>query len=224
MTRWFIHLVFAVAPLGLSVIAPASADTQVFPLAQTAPAASADVRPLTEFVKNLKTFSANFIQKQVNVRGQTQPGSTGNFVLARPGQFYWAYEAPYVQKLIASDGSLWVYDPDLAQVTISPLADNRGAPIGIFLGNQPLESVFTMSSIGNNDGLSWYSLSDRVQKSDFSSVQIGMDAKGIKAMVFKDKLGNSTTVQFSARVVNQPVDKTLFAFTPPAGVDVVTSR
>ncbi len=224
MTRWLINLVFVVTPLSFSVIAPAYADTQAFPLAQTAPPAAGDVRPLTEFVHNLKTFSANFIQKQVNVRGQTQPGSTGHFVLARPGQFYWAYEVPYVQKLIASDGTLWVYDPDLAQVTMSPLADNRGAPIGIFLGNQPLEEVFAISSIGNNDGLSWYSLSDRSQKSDFSSVQIGLDAKGIKAMVFKDKLGNSTTVQFSARVVNQPVDKTLFAFTPPTGVDVVHSR
>ncbi|MGC8697403.1 MAG: outer membrane lipoprotein chaperone LolA [Halothiobacillus sp.] len=224
MMRWLIGCVFVVAPLSLSVIAPALADTQAFPLGTPAAATPTDVRPLTEFVKNLKTFSANFIQKQVNVRGQTQPGSTGNFVLARPGQFYWAYEVPYVQKLIASDGKLWVYDPDLAQVTISSLSDNRGAPIGIFLGNQPLEEVFTIRSLGNNDGLSWYALSDRSQKSDFSSVQIGMDAKGIKAMVFKDKLGNNTTVQFSAREVNQPVDKTLFAFTPPAGVDVVNSH
>jgi chaperone LolA len=224
MMRWLIGLVFVIAPLGLNVIAQAQAETQVFPLTQNAAPNSGDVRPLTEFVKNLKTFSANFIQKQVNVRGQTQPGSTGNFVLARPGQFYWAYEVPYVQKLIASDGSLWVYDPDLAQVTISPLNDNRGAPIGIFLGNQPLEAVFTIASLGNNDGLSWYSLSDRSQKSDFSMVQIGMDAKGIKAMVFKDKLGNNTTVQFSERAVNQPVDHRLFAFTPPAGVDVVNSH
>ncbi|OYV27524.1 MAG: outer membrane lipoprotein carrier protein LolA [Halothiobacillus sp. 20-54-6] len=198
------------------------ADTQVFPLG--ADTVESDVRPLTEFVKNLKTFSADFVQKQVNVRGQTQPGSTGNFVLSRPGQFYWAYEKPYVQKLIASAGILWVYDPDLAQVTQSPLAENRGAPIGIFLGNQPLEKVFALSSIGSNDGLSWYSLSDRTQQSDFSQVQIGMDAKGIKAMVFTDKLGNRTTVQFSARAVNQRVDDALFKFTPPAGVDVVNSR
>ena len=224
MTRWFVGFIFIIAPLSLSAMAPAYADTQAFPLAQSGSPASADVRPLTAFVKDLKTFSANFIQKQVNVRGQTQPSSSGHFDLSRPGQFYWAYEAPYVQKLIASDGTLWVYDPDLAQVTKSPLAENRGAPIGIFLGNQPLEDVFTISSIGNNDGLAWYSLTDRAQTSDFSAVQIGMDAKGIKAMVFKDKLGNSTTVQFSDRAVNQPVDHRLFAFTPPAGVDVVNSR
>lgn len=199
-----------------------AAETQTYPLG--ASTAVADVHPLTEFVRTLKTFSADFIQQQVNVRGQKQPASSGHFVLARPGRFFWAYEKPYVQKLIANDGVLWVYDPDLAQVTRSPLADNRGAPIGIFLGNQPLQEAFDVSSIGKNDGLDWYSLKDRSAKSDFNQVQIGMDTKGIKAMVFTDKLDNRTTVQFSQREVNQKVDEALFQFVPPKGVDVVNSR
>ena len=216
----------ALAICALGSLAHASdkqaADTQTFPLG--ASSAAADVRPLTEFVRTLKTFSADFIQQQVNVRGQKQPASSGHFVLARPGRFFWAYEKPYVQKLIANEGVLWVYDPDLAQVTKSPLADNRGAPIGIFLGNQPLQEAFEVSSIGKNDGLDWYSLKDRSAKSDFNQVQIGMDAKGIKAMVFTDKLDNRTTVQFSEREVNQKVDDSLFRFVPPKGVDVVNSR
>lgn len=214
-----VGLVLAIS--GLGAVAHAD-ETQTFPLG--ASTASADVRPLTEFVRGLKTFKANFVQQQVNVRGQTQPASSGNFVLARPGRFFWAYEKPYVQKLIANEGILWVYDPDLAQVTRSPLADNRGAPIGIFLGNQPLQDAFEVSSIGKNDGLDWYSLKDRSAKSDFNQVQIGMDAKGIKAMVFTDKLDNRTTVQFSEREVNQKVDDSLFRFVPPAGVDVVNNR
>ena len=216
-----IGLVLAISALG-SVSMAKAADTQTFPLG--ASSAAADVRPLTEFVRMLKTFSADFVQQQVNVRGQKQPVSSGHFVLARPGRFFWAYEKPYVQKLIANEGVLWVYDPDLAQVTKSPLADNRGAPIGIFLGNQPLAEAFEVSSIGKNDGLDWYSLKDRSAKSDFNQVQIGMDAKGIKAMVFTDKLDNRTTVQFSQREVNQKVDDSLFKFVPPAGVDVVNNR
>lgn len=214
-----IGLLLVVGALGLGAQA---SQTQTIPLA--ASTAAADVRPLTEFVRTLNTFSADFIQQQVNVRGQKQPASSGHFVLARPGRFFWAYEKPYVQKLIASDGVLWVYDPDLAQVTKSPLADNRGAPIGIFLGNQPLQAAFEVSSIGKNDGLDWYSLKDRSAKSDFNQVQVGMDDKGIKAMVFTDKLDNRTTVQFSQRKVNQKVDESLFRFIPPKGVDVVNSR
>ena len=219
-----VGLVLAISALGsvshASDIQPAEAQT--FPL--SASSSAADIRPLTEFVRTLKTFSADFVQQQVNVRGQKQPASSGHFVLARPGRFFWAYEKPYVQKLIANDGVLWVYDPDLAQVTRSPLADNRGAPIGIFLGNQPLQEAFDVSSIGKNDGLNWYSLKDRSAKSDFNQVQIGMDAKGIKAMVFTDKLDNRTTVQFNQREVNQKVDNALFQFVPPKGVDVVNSR
>jgi len=219
MRSGLIGLVLAIGVLGSSAWAD---DTQAFPLG--ASSSAADVRPLTEFVRTLKTFTAHFVQQQINVRGQAQPSSSGHFVLARPGRFFWAYEKPYVQTLIADKGWLWVYAPYLSQVARSPLADNRGAPIGIFLGNQPLQEAFEVSSIGKNDGLDWYSLKDRSAKSDFNQVQIGMDAKGIKAMVFTDKLDNRTTVQFSQREVNQKVDDSLFHFVPPKGVDVVNSR
>lgn len=211
-----------VCGLGLSVSAAVHAESQTFAL-DTEPA-STDIRPLTDFVKNLKTFSADFVQQQTNARGLKQPASSGQFLLSRPGQFYWVYQKPYVQKLIASDGTLWVYDPDLAQVTRSQLSRDHGAPIGIFLGTQPLETVFKITAQGKNDGLSWYGLTDRAGQSDFSQLQIGLDDQGIKAMVFTDKLGSRTTVQFSARQVNKPVDKALFHFTPPAGVDVVKNR
>lgn len=214
-------LVFCMAIGVLGPVAQAE-DALTYPLG--ASSAAADIRPLIEFVQSLKTFSADFVQQQTNVRGQAQPSSSGYFVLARPGQFFWAYEKPYVQKLIANDGILWVYDPDLAQVTKSSLAADRGAPIGIFLGNQPLQAAFVVSSLGKNDGLSWYSLKDRAANSDFNQVQIGMDAKGIKAMVFTDKLDNRTTIQFSHREVNKKVNEALFHFVPPKGVDVVQNR
>ncbi|WP_407276659.1 outer membrane lipoprotein chaperone LolA [Halothiobacillus sp. DCM-1] len=208
---------FGMAWLALSPVA--SATTEATPLLSAEQ--RAEVSRLTDFVHALKTFSADFIQQQVNARGQKQPASTGSFVLARPGKFYWEYQSPYVQKLIARDGTLWVYDPDLKQVTINDLSQDRGAPIGIFLGGRPLEAAFLITPQGANDGLSWFSLTERNPSGDFTQLQVGMDTRGIKAMVFTDKLGNRTTVQFSERKINQPVDASRFDFTPPAGVDVV---
>ncbi len=204
---------------GLSAAPMVSAGTQASPLLTASE--RAEVARLTDFVHRLNTFSADFIQQQVNARGQKQPASSGDFVLARPGRFYWEYQSPYVQKLIARDGTLWIYDPDLKQVTINDLSQDRGAPIGIFLGSKPLDSVFLISPQGSNDGLDWFSLVERNPSGDFTQLQVGMDARGIKAMVFTDKLGNRTTVQFSARKINQPVEAGLFDFTPPPGVDVV---
>lgn len=221
---------FLLGVLVLAVVLPVvqattdvgGAAVQTFPLgADTDPV---DTRPLTDFVGNLKTFSAQFVQQQVNARGLKQPPSYGHFVLSRPGRFYWMYEKPYVQKLIANGDTLWVYDPDLAQVTRSALSKDRGAPIGIFLGTRPLASAFTITAQGKNDGLAWFGLIDRVGQSDFSQLQVGLDDRGIKAMVFTDKLGNRTTVQFSDRQVNQPVNQNLFDFSPPPGVDVVENR
>lgn len=212
----------AVLPIAQAATDVGGAAVQTFPLgADTDPA---DTRPLTDFVGNLKTFSAKFVQQQVNARGLKQAPSYGHFVLSRPGRFYWIYEKPYVQKLIANGDTLWVYDPDLAQVTRSALSKDRGAPIGIFLGTRPMASAFTITAQGKNDGLAWYGLIDRVGQSDFSQLQVGLDDRGIKAMVFTDKLGNRTTVQFSDRQVNQPVNQKLFDFSPPPGVDVVENR
>ena len=215
-TRWFVGLV-ALSFCGMSPVTLAA--TEATPLLSAEQRAEVDT--LTQFVHQLKTFSADFIQQQVNARGQKQPASSGAFVLARPGQFYWEYQSPYVQKLIAKGGTLWVYDPDLKQVTINDLSQDRGAPIGIFLGSKPLEAAFNISPQGTNDGLRWFALVERNPSGDFTQLQVGMDARGIKAMVFTDKLGNRTTVQFSERKINQPVDSSQFVFTPPPGVDVV---
>lgn len=218
--RWWTRWLTAGLVAGLTVYAPlTSAATEAAPLLSADQ--RAEVAHLTDFVHALNTFSADFIQQQTNARGQKQPASTGYFVLARPGQFYWEYQSPYVQKLIARAGTLWVYDPDLKQVTINDLSQDRGAPIGIFLGSKPLDAVFMISPQGSNDGLNWFSLVERNPSGDFTQLQVGMDARGIKAMVFTDKLGNRTTVQFSGRKINQPVDSAQFVFTPPAGVDVV---
>lgn len=186
---------------------------------------SPDDNQLTQFVAQLKTFSADFVQTQRNTRGKVEQKSSGHFVLARPGRFYWVYEKPYVQKLISRGGILWVYDPDLSQVTRSKLSNNKGAPIGILLGTRPLTDVFVITPLGrDDDGMDWFHLKPKGKPGDFSQVLIGLDHKGIKVMEFVDALNNTTRVLFSHRRMNQSVDTSLFDFQPPAGVDVVEGR
>lgn len=181
---------------------------------------------LTKFVADLKTISANFVQIQNNRRGQDQKKSSGHFTLSRPGKFNWVYEKPYVQRLVSSNGTLWVYDPDLAQATRSKLSDAKGAPISILLGTEPLSTVFNIIALGKDSQgkLDWFRMTYKTRKSDFNQVLIGMDDKGIKVMEFTDALNNVTQIEFSQRVFNQPVDSKQFDFTPPKGVDVVEAK
>ncbi len=194
--------------------------------ADSASAEQAKDNRLTRFVSNLKTISANFVQIQNNRRGQERKQSSGHFTLSRPGQFNWVYEKPYVQRLVSSNGTLWVYDPDLQQATRSKLSDAKGAPISILLGTEPLSSVFNILALGKDSQgkLDWFRMTYKTRKSDFNQVLIGMDAKGIKVMEFTDALNNVTQIEFSQRIFNQPVDSKQFDFTPPKGVDVVEAK
>lgn len=211
--------IFALAFLGLTVVAPVQATL-------AADAVGTTDNRLTQFVAGLKTIAADFVQTQNDARGETHKRSSGHFVLSRPGQFNWVYQKPYVQRLVSSQGTLWIYDPDLQQVTRSKLSDAKGAPISILLGTRPLSAVFDISHLGTDgkDGLDWFRLTTKGKKGDFNQVLIGMDDKGIKVMEFTDALNNVTRISFSQRRFNQPVDSKQFDFKPPAGVDVVEGR
>ncbi|MCB1757980.1 MAG: outer-membrane lipoprotein carrier protein LolA, partial [Gammaproteobacteria bacterium] len=55
----------------------------------------------------------------------------------------------------------------------------------------------------------------------FEAVFMGLNKTGLVAMELRDNFGQATQIKFSASVVNQPVDESLFQFSPPEGVDVV---
>lgn len=39
-------------------------------------------------------------------------------MLSRPGKFVWRIEKPYKQQLVGDGEKVWMYDPDLRQVTV----------------------------------------------------------------------------------------------------------
>ena len=169
----------------------------------------------------IDTFAADFVQQRRDAQGNLRRESSGHFVLDRPGRFYWRYEKPYVQELIASDGVLWVYEPDLRQATRSPLEATRGAPIAILMGQRPVDEVFRVRALDGDGELGWFALRPREEAGDFREVLLGVDARGVREMRFIDQLDQTTQVSFEDREYNGPVDPARFRFDPPDGVDVV---
>lgn len=191
-------------------------------VASAAPAESVDA--LVEQLSGIETLAADFRQERRDAQGQVRRESSGNFVLRRPGQFFWRYETPYVQELIANDDTLWVYEPDLRQASRSPLAATEGAPIAILTGERPVDEVFRMRHLESEGGLSWFALRPRDEQGDFREVLLGVDERGIREMRFIDQLDQTTRVTFESRRFNQPVDESRFRFEAPEGVDVVEAR
>ena len=151
----------------LAVFLPALAGADV----------AADARAaerLEAALKGLTGLRAGFHQTVTDAQGAQTESAEGTVALARPGRFRWDYRVP--AQLIVSDGTtVWLYDVDLAQVTIRPAADSlSGTPALLFSGKTDLGVEFKIADGGEADGLLWSRLTPKGADSDFRELSVGI--------------------------------------------------
>jgi len=185
--------------------------------------AAGDARSkLDAFAKDLKSVSADFEQHVAGPKGGTDRTSRGTLALKAPRQFRWDVSAPYQQLIVADGEKVWIYDPDLEQVTVRAQGTEEAhSPLTVLTDMSQLDRDFTSSEQGDHDGMTWLRLKSKDKEPQFEYADLGFDASGLARMTFKDTLGNSTEIHFShwQRNAQLPADK--FRFTPPKGVDVI---
>ena len=104
------------------------------------------VKELLEDVFDSKTLSADFVQVVQDKRGQVTDRATGTLKLSRPDRFRWDYAQPYVQTIVADGRKLWLYDPDLGQVTVRSLEQGLGAtPAMLLSGSGKVGDAFAVA-------------------------------------------------------------------------------
>ncbi len=176
---------------------------------------------LQTFLKDTTTLTATFQQQSIAENGMISKTSQGEFYLSRPGKFRWNYQQPFIQQIISDGHKVWFYDADLEQVTIKTLDDSIGSTPALLLsGNLDLNENFTLEEQIANEGQRGLKLIPKTEDSGFHYILIRMDNNGISGMELSDNFGQLTRVFFSDLVINQPIENTLFDFTPPPGVDI----
>ena len=178
---------------------------------------------LERFVSDVKSLKADFTQESISERGVVTRTSDGVFMLSKPGKFSWNYSTPYVQKIITNGEQIWIYDPDLEQVTIKSFSEAISAsPIALLTQQQDLTKSFIVKDIEHGeDDLEWVSLEPKTEEAEFLSVRIGLDDEGIKAMDLFDQFGQQTSIRFQHVEINPVIDNQIYEFVPPEGVDVI---
>lgn len=188
----------------------------------TASAASGGAQRLEQFYRQVHTLSADFDQRVVNAEGAVIQSSAGHVVIQRPGHFRWAYTKPYNQLIVADGRTLWVYDPDLQQVTVRPMNKSlQDTPALLLSRKSSLSDTFRIQEMGEKDGLAWIKLLPKAQDSTFKQVLIGFADKGPQLMELTDSFDQVTRLRFKDLHTNVAVDESQFHFNPPAGVDVI---
>ena len=183
------------------------------------------VATLKDFVEHVKSGRASFTQTVTSPDGAKKKSSSGTFEFARPDRFRFAYSKPYEQLIVADGKKVWMYDVDLAQVTVSPLGDTVGSsPAMLLSGDREVGDGFNVVQTFMRDGLEWVKLEPKTGAADFRSVTIGFDGAAPRRLELVDGLNQVTRIALANVVVNPELADSVFQFTPPAGVDVIGEK
>ena len=177
---------------------------------------------LDAFASGLQSVSVHFSQVSVDANGNAGRGAIGTLQLAAPRLFRWQVDKPYHQLIVADGKRVWVYDPDLQQVTVR--AQNSAeahSPLNVLTDLKLLDRQFKVNEEGTHDGEAWLKLRPDNEHAEFKYAELGFADDQLRTMVFEDLLGDRTTIRFSdwRRNVKLPADT--FRFTPPPGADVI---
>lgn len=188
---------------------------------------------LDAFAKGLQAVSADFEQSTFDPGDKPGKKTTGTLAVQTPRQLRWEVTAPYQQLIVADGMNVWIYDPDLEQVTVRKQSvEEAHSPLTVLTDVSQLEQDFATSEQGERDGLKWLRLTPKGKDAEFEYADLGFgcadagktDCGGafvFSRMVFKDTLGNRTETHYANWQRNPKLPADRFRFTPPAGVDVI---
>ena len=207
------------ARLAGALIVLVAAAGPAFAAAQTAQAGQKRVET---YLQGLEGLQAQFKQVLTDRNGQSLEEASGTLAISRPDRFRWDYRQPYSQVIVADGARIWIYDSDLEQVTVRKLDETLSAtPAMLLSGRSNLADNFNVTQVSQDGAVEWVRMEPRRDDTDFKWVRLGFEGAVLKYMQLADKLGQTTSLEFSNVERNPPLDPSRFTFTVPPGADVI---
>lgn len=178
---------------------------------------------LKSFTTGLKGLDGQFTQQVYDTKGKLKETSSGRVALSAPRLFRWEYAKPYPQLIVADGKKVWVYDPDLQQVTVRGQgSEEQNSPLSALIDPARLDQQFHVAESGSADGLQWLTLTPKNEgDASFQSARLGFGGGGLTRMEVLDAAGQNTKISFSGWKRNPGFAAGTFKYSPGKGVDVV---
>lgn len=189
--------------------------------------ASDAVTMLENFNRTVQAASGKFKQVSIDKSGKISEQTTvGEFLFSRPGKFIWKTVSPFEQQIVSNGKVLWLYDPDLYQVTKKDLLKNvSSTPASILFGSGVVKDQFRLSSVAKKDDLAWVRAIPLKDDIAYKDLEIGFSEDGgLKVLRLNDSFGEATEFRFESVDLHPEIQHRLFEFTPPAGVDIIEDK
>lgn len=187
-----------------------------------AQADQASVQRLTQLLNQMSSLDADFQQRILDARGSRLQEVSGHLSLQRPGQFYWQTENPFPQTVVSDGKTLWLYDPDLEQVTIQQMdASTSKTPAMLLSGDvDSIGQRFNVNSIRSGEQEEFV-LKPKEEESLFEELRLNFADQELRGLLLVDSLGQRTGIELFDRKLNTVLDADLFTFQVPDDVDVI---
>ena len=175
------------------------------------------------FLNQITSYSADFEQTLYDEYGGVLEKSNGTLALLKPGKFYWEYIDPYRQKIISNGKILWIFDEDLAQVTINEVKlSETDSPLALLVNGSGIDKAYQVEALPRDDDLIWLALLPKAQDAQYHRVEIGINENDVVRMRLQDNLNQLTDVEFVNANKETPIDPHIFEFEIPADVDIIS--
>ena len=175
--------------------------------------------------RSTDTYRAKFKQRiEISgVGGDVESG--GKFYFSRPDRMLWDYSEGQEQKVVGDGSYVWIYQPDLEQayrVGYSK-AFGSGGLVALLAGREGLGQRFDVVLLENGSEQVRIRLEPRSEIGETLDLTLRAGTMDLVAVRVTDPAGSVTFVEFEGAERNVPIDQNLFEFTPPDGIDIITT-
>lgn len=177
---------------------------------------------LAELLASMDQQRGQFEQILVNTEGEMVQTSSGRFALKQPGKFRWQTEAPFSQLLVCDGTTLWLYDPDLEQVTVRAVDADPANPMRLISGELvDLNADYTVTNLVAEPDRAVFRLQPKQANDYFKLVTLSFEKQQLTEMLIQDVTGNVNRIRFSKVLTDTAMSAEQFSFDAPPGTDVI---
>jgi outer membrane lipoprotein carrier protein len=180
------------------------------------------------FYDSTKTFKATFEQTYTIKVQNVKKVSTGKVTFEKPGKMNWVYDAPNGNRVMSDGNTIKVYEKENEQMFETPVKNSQyPAALSFLMGQGKLTKDFTLRLLdpAQMKFEGGYVLEGTPKEATpaYQKLLLYVDAQTnqVRRALILDAQGNRNRFDFSAPIVNQPVAKGEFDFTPPPGTKVI---
>ncbi|MCH2352487.1 MAG: outer membrane lipoprotein chaperone LolA [Pseudomonadales bacterium] len=182
-----------------------------------------DAIALLEILETTRSFVADFDQLVIDSRGLELENLAGEVSFKRPNRFKWHVKTPFEQLTVFKGDHIFLYEPDLDQLTIQQIDDQSCPNLALILassGEELLNNFFTQEEFHGNETRRFV-LSPKSKDALYTSVKLLFSGNNLIGVSIFDHQGQEVRMGFSNVKVNPVLESANFEIEVPEGTDIV---